>query len=200
MSGTYSVEVTKTAVVIPSPGGDLYPNEDPDVFMFSAIQGTQFIIDVAFKLFETTEVSDESGISTVTTPVNIININSSFDSQYSSVTFQVIDSDPLNYTIRVTGNIVDVILGETYTFVLPTNDPTQGFPISTTSVTSVPTGYLAIISWVLPSVFWVLLSDVYTFTINPSGENIDYNMSQYVYWDRTLAITNFGNIVTQGVL
>jgi len=199
MTTTYEVEITKTAIVIPSPGGDLYPDENPDNFIFSAIQGTQFTVDLLIKLYETTEVITEGNTVITTTQVNVDDIACSLDNQYTSVSFNVTDSDPMNYTVRLIGNITNAVTGETYTFVLPTNDPSQGFPISTTSISSIPTGYLAVVSWSLPTIgFWRLLSNSYSFNVNPDDQDITKNMSQYVYWDYTSAVSNFTNLVSSG--
>lgn len=207
MSGTYEVEITKTAVTIPNPAGDLYPDEDPDVFLFSAIQDQEFIIDLLIKLYEVTEEAGEGGPITISTQLEVDDVICELDSQYSSANFVVTDSDPLNYTVRLTGTLVDVIGGETYTVVLPTNDPTQGFPIVTTAPGASPNNYLAIISWTLPGIFsggsprsYELLTDVYSFTVNPSGENQVFTMSQYVYWEYTNSIQRFRTKVDGGII
>ena len=199
MTTTYEVEITKTAVVIPSPGGDLYPDEDPDDFIFSAIQGTQFIVDLAIKLYETVETVTESGTTTTTTQIDVDDVVCSLDSQYTGVSFTVTNSNPLNYTVRLTGNITNAVTGESFTFVMPTNDPTQSFPITTTSTSSIPDNYLAIVSWSLPLIgFWRLLDNSYSFVVNPDDEDVTKNMSQYVYWDYTSAVNNFTNLVSSG--
>lgn len=207
MSGTYEVEIQKIPITIPSPAGDLYADQDPDLFLFSAIQDQEFVIDLVIKLYEVSEQTGEGGPVTVTTQLEVDDVVCELANQYSSVSFQVTDSDPLNYTVRLTGTLVNIIGGETYTVVLPTNDPTQGFPIVTTSPGASPNNYLAIIAWALPTILsggsarsYELLTDAYTFTINPDTENQVYTMSQYVYWDYTTSIQRFITKVEGGVI
>lgn len=207
MSTTYEVEITKTAITIPNPAGDLYPDEDPAVFLFSCFQGLEFIIDLTIKLYEVTETVEEGGPVTTRTQLDVDDVLCELDSEYSSATFEVTDTDPLNYTVRLTGDITNALKGESYTFVLPTNDPTQGFPISTTSISNVPSNYLAIIDWTLPTVFasifsrsYELLTDAYSFTVNPADENQVFTMSQYVFFDAGTSLIIFRNLVLNGVI
>ena len=186
---TFEVDITKTAVVIPSPAGDQYPGTD--TFLFSAIQNNQFIIDITFELYEITEVppAEEGGESTtIRTQLPITEINSS--SIVQNVQYTIQDNDPNAFTIRITATLVNILPGETYTLVLPTDDPTKGFPISTVSVNSLPQ-YVAIIRWSPPSFFSTLLSNVYSFVVNPESENITVDFNQYVYWDINTSLSAF---------
>lgn len=194
---TFEVDIIKTAVVIPSPAGNQYPGTD--AFLFSAVQNVQFIIDVTFKLYEVTiePPAEEGGEpTTIRTQLPITEIDSS--STVQAVQYTVQDSDPNAYKIRITATLVNILPGETYTLVLPTNDPTQGFPISTVSVGSLPQ-YVAIIRWTPPSSFSTLLTNAYSFIVNPESENVTVEFDQYVYWDINTGLSAFQTALAGGI-
>jgi hypothetical protein len=197
MTTTYEVEVVKTAVTIPSPAGNQYPGTDD--YLFSAVQNVQYTIDLEINLFEVTEDPpvEEGGEPVITTtqlPVTDVQATSTVN----NVQFTVLDDDPYAYTIRIVATLVNILPGETYTVVLPTNDPTQGFPTSIVSVGSLP-AYVAIVRWTPPSVFSTLLTNAYSFTVNPEVEDITYNMNQYVYWDLDSALASFQTALAAGL-
>jgi hypothetical protein len=185
------LKVTKTAVTIPTIPGDLYP-EEPNLYLYSCTQGKAFTIDLTFSLF------DEDGETSTQIPISSI---SSSLTGYTGVTFTTQSSSPTAYVIRVSGTLSSIIADESYTFVLPTNDPTQGFPISTvSSVDDAPTN-LAIVRWNTPALtyVWRNLVGVYNFTASGSGgASASLAMSQYVYWDWEKALNDFKILVANG--
>jgi hypothetical protein len=142
-----NINVATTAVTIPTISGDFYPDLDPELFLYSCIQGLEFDINLTFSASQTIPGGGPEG-SDIDVPVNITNISSSLIG-YTGVNFTVVSSNPTAYTIKAKGTLNGVFENESYTLVLPTNDPTQGFPTVTVPVYGLPT-YLAPIVWQLP--------------------------------------------------
>lgn len=141
-----NITVVKTAITIPTISGDLYPESNN--FLYSCIQGIEFDINLTFSATETITGGGPEG-GDIESNVAITSVNASLIG-YTGVNFTVVSNNPYAYTIKVKGTLDNVFENEAYTLVLPTNDPTQGFPVVTVPVDDLPT-HLAPVSWQLPS-------------------------------------------------
>ena len=185
-----SVVIVKSNATVPTIVNDDYDELVlTNNYLFSVYQGTPFSIDLTFSLFE----------GTVEFPVAapITSITPSF-STYSSITFTTIDTDPYAYTIRVQGNLTNVILNETYDVLLEDNSIVQ-LPSS-----ELPAKYTAITAWNIPTFFStpVTISN-YSFIVVGESETEEVitdtvTMSQYVYWNADGRIAQFELAVAGG--
>jgi hypothetical protein len=196
---SYTLTLSKTAVNIPDIGGDLYPEDEAaSNFMFSAVLGLPFSVDVTLQLFEVTG-SDES---LILTPVPIVSATANTPG-YTGVTFQVANSSPNNYVINVSG-VPDVDFPSTYSFVLDQPDPTQPFPtLDNVSVSApLPPNFFAVYQWSPPNAFLELLDSAYAFSAVGNNANVSVtantSLSQYVFWDRNSSRAAFINLVNAG--
>lgn len=194
MSGTYRLTVTKTPVTIPTIGGDLYPEDGSESgYMFSALQGSPYIVDLTFALY-----SVESGGEGEQLVQEAISSVSS--SGPAGVSFAVQNTDPMAYVVRTTGTPASQFGGDTYDFVLRTDDDTKPFP----TVQNVQAGgsypdYLAVYRWDPATVSWISLDGAYEFTANPgSASEASNTLSQYVYWNWNSGISSFVSVVESG--
>lgn len=173
-----AVTVSKTSISIPTISNDAYPGTDD--YLYSAVQGGAFSIDITFSL-------DDGAIPPVAVPIT--SISASLSGGYSSVSFTVMDTNPLAYRIRVAGTLSNVLTGESYQLLL--NDGS----LSTVSVSSLP-AYRSIIAWNLPTELYKSISN-YSFSINSGVETV--TMNQYVYWNLDSAVTAFKSVVAGGI-
>lgn len=189
---SYTLEITKTPINIPSISGDLVP-DDLEGFMPSSRIGSPYIVDLLFQL---TQLIPEEG----EIPVSITSVSSTTPGK-TGVSFQVTDSSPLNYTIRVQGVINDSAFNSTYNMVLQ-GQTSQTFIIQTNvSIGTVPSDFLAIFRWSPPSVFFYLFSNAYQFVVNPgavSEKTETYN--QYVYYDWNIGLDTFKSDLETGTI
>ena len=102
-----AVTITKTSITIPTISNDAYPGTDD--YLFSVVQGTAFAIDVTFALDDGAEPPVDVPITSVT---------SSLSGGYNSVSFTVMDTNPLAYRVRVAGTLTNVLTGESYQLLL----------------------------------------------------------------------------------
>lgn len=175
------VTIVKSNATVPSISGDAIPEADA-FYLYSVYQNVPFSMDLTF--------SADDG-QDPPSPIPITSVSSSL-STYGSVSFSTIDTNPYAYKIRVSGTITNAIPGEYYYILQDDNT------IAQVSATAVPAlGYLAIVRWTLPTSFVTLMTDNYQFVLNGYGT---VNMSQYVYWNYDPAITQFQQVVAQGIL
>jgi hypothetical protein len=193
---TYVLVLTKTAVNVPTIDGDLYPEDSTaSTYMFSATFGAPFVTDVTLRLYESIPGPEDD----ILVPEPIISASASMTG-YTGVTFQVTDTDPYAYVIRLTG-APTVDFPATYSVVLDQPNITQPFPtLEGVSVYgSLPENFFAVYEWFPSSNFWELLTDVYTFVVNSGSATQASNLlNQYVYWDRIAARAAFRSVVNQG--
>jgi hypothetical protein len=173
-----AVTITKTSITIPTISNDAYPGTDD--YLFSVVQGTAFSIDVTFAL-------DDGMVPPV--PVPITSVSSSLSGGYTSVSFTVMDTNPLAYRVRVSGTLTNVLTGESYQLLL--NDGS----LTTVSVSSLP-AYRSITAWNLPTELYKSINN-YSFSLNSGAEVI--TMNQYVYWAIDPSITAFKAVVAGGI-
>jgi hypothetical protein len=180
------VTIVKSNATVPTIPGDNIPSPDT-LFLYSVYQNVPFSIDLTFSLEDDADPAN-------TVPVNINSVSSSL-SDFNSVTFSTIDSDPLAYKIRVSGTITDAIPGEYYNILNKDYQIVQ-VPASPSPVFD----YLGIVRWGLPVLFQTLISNKYDFVLNYTGGSETVEMSQYVYWGYDPAITQFKQVVSEGEL
>jgi hypothetical protein len=180
-----SVVIVKSNATVPT-----IPNDDYDVlvsannYLFSVYQNTPFSMDLTFSLFE--------GPEEFPVPVPITSVGSSFTT-YSSVAFSVANTDPYAYKIIVSGNLTDVVTGETYRVLL------DSYQIVNASPTSLPS-YLAVVGWNLPTSFSPPVTiNNYSFVV--TGDTITENvaMNQYVYWNFNTGLVDFRQAIAGGI-
>jgi len=180
------VTVTKSNATVPT-----IPNDEYDVlvdannYLFSVYQNLPFSIDLTFAMTEE--------VANVTTNVAIVSVNSSF-STYSNVTFTVANTDPFAYKVTVSGNLTDVIGGESYALLLEDsrviNAPPSNLP-----------DYLAVVGWNLPGSFSTpVLINTYSFAVTGNTVNTEtVTMSQYVYWNFDVGVVDFRDAIAEGI-
>jgi hypothetical protein len=194
---SYTLTIVKTAVDIPTIGGDLYPEDSTaNSYMFSSVLGLPFSVDVTLQLAEVTGTEE----SPILTPVPIATATANTPG-YTGVTFQVANSNPNNYVINVSG-VPAVDFPSTYSFVLDQPDETQPFPtLNNVSVSDpLPADFFAVYQWNPPNAFLELLTGAYQFsaTGSNSSANAATSLSQYVFWDRNSSRAAFINLVNSG--
>jgi len=174
-----AVTIVKSNATVPTIPNDSYPGTNS--YLFSVYQNVPFSMDLTFSLFD--EIDPPGAIA-------ITSVNSSF-STYSSVTFTVANTDPYAYKITVSGNLNNVITGESYILLLEDNTLLQA-PVS-----NLP-DYVAVVEWTLPGVYSQSIS-TYNFVVSDGVSNTNVNMSQYVYWNYEIGITNFRQDIAGGL-
>jgi hypothetical protein len=180
-----SVVIVKSNATVPT-----IPNDDYDVlvssnnYLFSVYQNTPFSVDLTFSLFEGTE---EMPIA-----VPITSVNSTFTT-YNSVTFTIANTDPYAYKITVSGNLTDVVSGETYRILLNGGEIVNSSPLSLPS-------YLAVVGWNLPTSFSPPVTiNNYSFVVTGSTITENVAMSQYVYWNFNTGVVDFRQAIAGGI-
>jgi hypothetical protein len=171
----YTITTNKTAVNTQIISGDDYNDENE--FLFSAIQGVEFSINVEF---EASQVID--GEETPVT-VNEVNANTSLQ----SVQFTQLSNNKIN----VTGTLVNILPGESINFI------DDDFILRNVNINQIQS-YLAIVRWFPPSAFSTVTSD-YNFVLDTDVGQINFVMSQYVYWDIVFSTNRFVDLVNQGI-
>jgi hypothetical protein len=194
---TYVLVLTKTAVNVPTIDGDLYPEDlTANTYMFSATFGASFVADVTLRLYESVPGPEDD----ILVPYPISTASSTLIG-YTGVTFQVTDTDPYAYVIRLTG-VPTVDFPATYSFVLDQPDPALPFPtLDNVSVYgTIPDNFFAVYNWVPPpNPSWVLLENVYNFTVDfGTVTEASVTLDQYIYWNQTSARAAFQNLVNSG--
>jgi len=196
---SYTLQLTKTAVNIPTIGGDPYPEDcTANSFILSAVLGLPYSVDVRLELFEVIPMGEGESLI----PVPIVSATANTPGR-TGVTFQVANSSSNNYVINVSGVPV-VDFPSTYSFVLDQPDPTQPFPTLNNVSTSapLPPNFFAVYQWSPPNSFLQLLSNAYAFSAVGNNANVSVtantSLSQYVFLDRTSARAAFINLVNSG--
>jgi hypothetical protein len=196
---SYSLRLTKTAVDIPTIGGDLYPEDSTaDSYMFSAVMGLPFSVDVRLELFEVITMGESESLI----PVPIVSATANMIG-YTGVTFQVANNSSNNYVINVSG-VPLVDFPSTYSFVLDQPDPTKPFPtLDNVNVSNpIPPDFFAVYQWEPPNISWLLLDNVYEFNAVGNNANVSVTantyLNQYIFFDGISARSAFINLVNMG--
>jgi hypothetical protein len=179
------VTIVKSNATVPT-----IPNDNYDVlantssYLFSVYQSVPFSMDLTFSLFE--------GPEEALVPVPITSVNATFTG-YSSVTLTVANTDPLAYKIAVSGNLTNVIAGESYALLLE-DGRTVNSPVNNLS------DYVAVVGWNLPTPFSGPQEiSTYAFTVSSNTSSQPVTMSQYVYWNFNTAVVNFKQAIAGGI-
>jgi hypothetical protein len=188
---SYTLEITKVDVNVPTISGDLKPDEPSD-HIASAVSGLPYIVDLTFEL--TVETVGEEGSSVSPAPITSVDITTP---SKTGVSFSALDTDPFNYTIRVQGVFNEVPFNSFYDVVVQgSTDQTFNLVQGISTTAQLPTNFLAVVRWSPPNVFWYEFPNAYEVVVN-SGE-ANTALSQYVYWDFQLGLTSFINTVQAG--
>jgi hypothetical protein len=176
---------TITDVNVPSIPGDLNPETDD--YLSSVYQNSSFAVDITFSLSE--EVTDPDTNETSAVPIPITSVIGILPR--STVNTSIINTNPTAYKVRVSGTFTDVIGDDFYRILV-----SDSVGVITTSTVNVPAEYLALVGWIVPSIFWNTVS--YSFNINSGVASKTF--TQYVYWNFEPGITNFTSVLNQGTL
>ena len=175
---------------MPTIPGDLVP-DGFDGFMPSALLGSNYTVDLLF------ELGFDDGVSGIL-PYPVSEVVATTPGR-TGVTFNVLDSDSFNFTLRAQGVLNEPLFQSKYNIVVEGNTP-DSF-VNITDVTTLPENFLAIFRWTPPSVFWFLFSDSYNFTVNPGdASETTVLLSQYLYWNWNTGLATFTDDLAKGVL
>lgn len=189
---SYTLEITKTPIEVPSISGNLVP-DDLEGFMPSSLVGSPYVVDLLFQLSMSVEEGGDAAV-----PIDSVILTTPGK---TGVSFTVTDTDPLNYTVRVQGVFNEPEFNSVYDMVL--QGPTSQTFITQTNVPvgTVPSGFLAIFRWTPPSVFFYLFSAAYQFVINPGDvSETTETHDQYVYWSWNTGLATFRSDLETGTI
>jgi hypothetical protein len=187
---SYTLDIVKTIIDVPSIAGDLSP-DDLDLFMPSSLVGSTYIVDVLFALSFDDEVS---GV----VPEAITQVVATTPGR-TGVSFSVVDSDPFNYTVRVQGAFNEATFVSRYNVVIQGATPNSF--VTLTDITTLPEDFLAIFRWTPPSVFWYLFTNSYNFIVNPGDvSEAEVTLNQYTYWNWNAGLATFAADLAKGVI
>jgi hypothetical protein len=119
----------------------------------------------------------------------------------TGVTFTVLDPDPLNYHIRLSGTI-SAQFASTYSFVSNEILPDGSFKlIDNVATSSNLPEYLALYRWVPSSTIFFFYPLAFSFTVNQGAESEAIRTyGQYVYVDSSSGISQFKAVLAAGSL
>jgi hypothetical protein len=190
---SYTIEITKVNINVPTISGDLKPDEPSDYIASSAVS-LPFVVDLTFTLILDTSGQEGGGEEEEAITSVVITTPSR-----TGVSFTVQDSDPFNYTVRVQGVFNEVPFNTTYDIVTQgSTDRTFDLVQNVQTTEPFPDNFLAVVRWTPPPVFWFDLSGAYQIVVN--GGVASTSLSQYVYWEWISGLSNFRSAVQLGVI
>ena len=196
---SYSLVITQTPINIPDIPGDLYFQEEgigSPGLLPSSLVGQPYILDLNLFLYNV----EAGGEEPILTPEPITSVLSETPDN-TGVTFTVLDPNPLNYQIRLSGTI-SAEFASTYSFVTLNILPDGSFGlIENLSTSSSLPEYLALYRWVPYSVLFYLYPIAFSFTANQGAESEAIRtFGQYVYYDWNSGISQFRAVLAAGSL
>jgi hypothetical protein len=197
---SYTLSVIQDPVDVPDIPGDLYFQDDgsgdPSLFPSSSV-GRPYVLDLNISLYQILGMGDDGP---VLEPESITSVLSETPDN-TGVTFTVLDPDPLNYQIRVSGTISSQF-ASTYSFVTPDILPDGSFNlIENVSTSSNLPEYLALYRWDPFTVLFFFYPIAFSFTVNQgaASETIS-TFGQYVYYDWNSGVSQFRAVLAAGSL
>jgi hypothetical protein len=197
---SYSLVITQIPVNVPVIPGDLYFSEEggasPNLLPSSMI-GRPYILDLNLFLYLD---AGTGGEDPVLIPEPITSVLSETPNN-TGVTFTVLNPNPLNYQIRLSGTITAEFVS-TYSFVTPEILPDGSFElIENVSTSSNLPEYLALYRWVPYSVLFYFYPIAFSFTANQgAASEAIRTFGQYVYYDWNSGISQFRAVLAAGSL
>lgn len=197
---SYSLVITQIPVNIPSIPGDLYFSEEGSgspTLLPSSLVGQPYILDLNLFLYLDAGTGGEDPIL-IPEPITSV-LSETPDN--TGVTFTVLNPNPLNYQIRLSGTI-SAEFASTYSLVTPNILPDGSFGlIENLSTSSSLPEYLALYRWVPYSVLFYLYPIAFSFTVNQGAESEAIRtFGQYVYYDWNSGISQFRAVLAAGSL
>ena len=197
---SYTLSVGQNPISVPDIPGDLYFQEDgsgsPGLFP-SSLVGQPYVLDLNLFLYEDLGMGVDGPIL-VPEPITSV-LSETPDN--TGVTFTVLDPDPLNYHIRLSGTI-SAQFASTYSFVTPNILPSGAFElIENVSTSSNLPEYLALYKWVPYTVLFYFYAVAFSFTVNQGdASEVTRTFGQYVYYDWNSGISQFRAVLAAGSL
>jgi hypothetical protein len=196
---SYVLIINQTPVNVPDIQGDLYFQEDgsgtPSLFP-SSLVGQPYVLDLNLFLYQDLGTGGDDG--PVLEPEPITSVLSETPDN-TGVTFTVLDPDPLNYQIRVSGTI-SAQFASTYSFVTNEILPDGSFKlIENVSTSSNLPEYIALFRWIPSTVIFFFYSLAFSFTVNQgAASEATESFGQYVYYDWNSGISQFRTVLAGG--
>jgi hypothetical protein len=195
---SYTLTIAQDPISVPVIPGDLYFSEEggssPNLLPSSMI-GRPYILDLNLFLY-----LDEGtgGEFPVLIPEPITSVLPETPDN-TGVTFTVLDPDPLNYHIRLSGTI-SAQFASTYSFVSNEILPDGSFElIENVSTSSNLPEYLALYKWIPSSVIFFFYPLAFSFTVNQGAESEAIRtFGQYVYVDSISQLSQFRSVLAGG--
>jgi hypothetical protein len=194
---SYILTITQTPINIPIIPGDLYFSEEgsgsPGLLPSSMI-GRPYVLDLNLFLY----LDQGTGEEPILIPEPITSVLSETPNN-TGVTFTVLDPDPLNYHIRLSGTI-SAQFASTYSFVSNEILPDGSFElIENVSTSSNLPEYLALYKWIPSSVIFFFYPLAFSFTVNQGAESEAIRtFGQYVYVDSISQLSQFRSVLAGG--
>lgn len=194
---SYTLTIAQDPISVPIIPGDLYFSEEggssPNLLPSSMI-GRPYILDLNLFLY----LDQGTGEEPILIPEPITSVLSETPNN-TGVTFTVLDPNPLNYQIRVSGTI-SAPFASTYSFVSNEILPDGSFElIENVSTSSNLPEYLALYKWIPSSVIFFFYPLAFSFTANQgAASQAIRTFGQYVYVDSTSALSQFRTVLAGG--
>lgn len=167
-----ALTLTVTPITVPTVTGDDYTGAAGT--LPSVVKGEAFEIDIKF------EYTDEMMV-----PWNITSIEPVL--AFTEAITTVVNSNPLAYTIRLSGTVTDIFTDEYYRFLLASGSFVQQ--------TSAPTEWEVITKWKTPSVKFQNVT--HSFNIIANEGSLLTTVTQYIYWTFQSGVEYFQTLVSE---
>jgi hypothetical protein len=170
----------------PSIPGDEYLGltpEEQESFFPSIVQNQPFFIDCLVQSFI---LQDEEILFK-----NIQSVNVTFP-DYQSLELEIIDDNPLNYVVRIIGNLENLFPGEIFQFLMK-NRTIKILPVDSEE------NWLSIVRWGIPPIRKIILT--YNFSIiDEENQQTNITFQQNAYWRFDQSLIDFQQVLAKSKL
>ncbi len=195
---SYTLTIAQDPISVPNIPGDLYFQEEGSGtpgLLPSSMVGRPYVLDLNFFLYLDLGLGGDDPVLEPEPITSVLSVTPN----NTGVTFTVLDPDPLNYHIRLSGTI-SAQFASTYSFVSNEILPDGSFKlIDNVSTSSNLPEYLALYRWVPSSVIFFFYPLAFSFTVNQGVESeVIRTFGQYVYVDSSSQLSQFRAVLAGG--